>query len=102
MGYYADGSGCIDIVANEDNWAEIAVDVKLMLDDAGFRVFIPRLFPSSIDYDYFGNYHEDDVEGVSSNIYFDYSGNYHEDDVIGVLNDISNKYESACFSPRPC
>lgn len=72
MGYCADGSGYIDIVANEDNWVEIAVDVKLMLDDAGFGV-VPQLSPLSID--------------------FDYSGNYHEDDVIGVLNDISNKYE---------
>lgn len=73
MGYYADGSGYIDIVANEDNWTEIALDVKLMLDDAGFGVFVPKLLPLSID--------------------FDCSGNYHEDDVIGVLNDISNKYE---------
>lgn len=62
MSYMASSSGYIDILTTEENFSEISIDVKIILEEAFTRVSVSKSRPLSIDVDDWSNYHEDDVK----------------------------------------
>jgi len=88
MGYSAQAKGYIDFLTTEENWAEVNEDVKTILEEVFYDVYISRAHPLSVEISDDSIYYEDDVKKALVELNKEYKISAGEIEFVGEDNEM--------------